>query len=746
MPQVIPVIALQISALAANAAVALGGSLATVHTVGAIAYSAASIGVPLAAGLLATSALTPGVPKQTVQTPINQPVASRVSGFGECRLSGVRALFETSGEKAVDVLALHDGKINAFTGYYLNDDLVTLSGGYVVSPDGKKYSGGDRCKILTRLGEDTETAFAEVTALFPGVWSSTHRGDGVASVAMICRQATKKHQLDRWPNGVPLLSVSAELQLVYDPRDVVQIQGDKSTYVYSDNPILCLLAYLTDASGGMGLDYPTRISPAVADWIAAADLCDATVTLSDASTETRYRCAGVYRHDNPPSDVIAQLLSTCDGWLALRGDGAFTVRAGLYADPTVTILDKHVVAETVRYFIGDEEAVNEIAVSFTNPATGFQEDEAGTPLRNAADIAARGVVRSQKLDLSWVPSATQARRLGERQLTRHSARLRGTTRTNLYGLNALGERYLQRTSTENAALADVVVEVIKVTIDLQGLAVTFDWIEADAAIDASDDGQDPAPTPVARPTAPALVAPTITGIVGVYDPAGSVDTGARLEVTVDSPLAQDVEWVLRWRKTGDTDWHEAPYSDIADGAAVVLLSGFVPASTGLDVEAAYVTAGGQSPWSATFTFTTAAPTTAFDAAVAAAIAAAGGGGGGAAVTVTASENLAAGDAVSFWNSSGAKVRRADATDDTKQVDGFVKVAVTSGNPATVYLPGGVNDALTGLTPGAIYFLSTTPGALTVTPPTTGGQWLQEVGKAADATHLVFAPKTGSLLA
>lgn len=114
------------------------------------------------------------------------------------------------------------------------------------------------------------------------------------------------------------------------------------------------------------------------------------------------------------------------------------------------------------------------------------------------------------------------------------------------------------------------------------------------------------------------------------------------------------------------------------------------------------------------------------------------------VVVTASEALTAGQVVSLWNSSGGKVRKADNSDDSKQADGFVLANVLSGAAATVYLPGAVNAALSGLTPGALYFLDTA-GGVTVTPTTAGGTWLQEVGRAADATHLVFNPKTGELL-
>lgn len=112
------------------------------------------------------------------------------------------------------------------------------------------------------------------------------------------------------------------------------------------------------------------------------------------------------------------------------------------------------------------------------------------------------------------------------------------------------------------------------------------------------------------------------------------------------------------------------------------------------------------------------------------------------VDIVCSEDLAAGKFVSFWSSSGAKVRKADNTDDTKQADGWVAQAFTSGQTARVYT-GGINDTVSGLTPGALYFLGTSGGVIT-SPPTSTGTWRQELGRAADATHLPFTNKSGSL--
>lgn len=104
-------------------------------------------------------------------------------------------------------------------------------------------------------------------------------------------------------------------------------------------------------------------------------------------------------------------------------------------------------------------------------------------------------------------------------------------------------------------------------------------------------------------------------------------------------------------------------------------------------------------------------------------------------TITASEALAAGDFVNVWNSTGAKVRKADATTAGKEAHGFVLAAVANGAPASVYFEGS-NTAVTGLTPGP-QFLSTTAGTAASAAPTGSGNVVQRLGVATSATSLNF---------
>ena len=110
-------------------------------------------------------------------------------------------------------------------------------------------------------------------------------------------------------------------------------------------------------------------------------------------------------------------------------------------------------------------------------------------------------------------------------------------------------------------------------------------------------------------------------------------------------------------------------------------------------------------------------------------------------SIAASENLSASDLVNVYNNGGTVgVRKADAATPGREANGFVLAAVTSGANAQVYFEGPVTG-LTGLTGGAVYFLSdTTPGSVTSTVTTTSGSIVQRIGRAIGTTSINFEPQ------
>jgi hypothetical protein len=108
--------------------------------------------------------------------------------------------------------------------------------------------------------------------------------------------------------------------------------------------------------------------------------------------------------------------------------------------------------------------------------------------------------------------------------------------------------------------------------------------------------------------------------------------------------------------------------------------------------------------------------------------------------IQASENLAAGDFVNVHNSTGLRVRKADASNG-RVAHGFVLSSVTSGQNATVYY-GNLNTGVSGLTVGdELYLSGSTAGAVTATPPSTAGHSVQRLGVATGTTEMLVEIQT-----
>lgn len=113
-------------------------------------------------------------------------------------------------------------------------------------------------------------------------------------------------------------------------------------------------------------------------------------------------------------------------------------------------------------------------------------------------------------------------------------------------------------------------------------------------------------------------------------------------------------------------------------------------------------------------------------------------------SLVASEAIAARDLINI--AASGQVRKADASND-RPAHGFALAAITATASGLIYVEGTITG-LSGLTPGARYFLSdSVAGGITLTPPSSGaGKISQEVGTAVSATELTFEPQTAFPLA
>lgn len=514
MPQAIPAIA-----AAAKAAFAYVASASTAVAAGTatLAQYATVLAVNAAVAVASNALFRPQVPDQDFARSVRkQSIPDRVSGYGRVRLGGAYMCYEAIGEFAYCVYAMHDGLIDGFETLYLNDRPEVVTGGYVArGADGRYGGGGNLVRIDTRRGFPTETRYAEVD-IPTSIWDANARGDGVASMLMRAKVGNIKYFLGDYPNGLPQPSRVARLQLCWDARlgerGTIVDDDDKDaspTWAWTQNPVWQLLDYMTNPSTGMGLDVAMFL-PRIEDWIVAADACD-----EDVAGTPRYQAGGVYTHSTAPADVIAALLASFDGWMTQDGQGAFTVQAGKYYEPTVVITDADIIALSRQFFVEDERAINEMVVSFTDPAFDYAEVESD-PIRNEFDIMDRGEVRSQRLALPWVQNNKQAQRLGKIALSKASAPISGTVTTTLAGLAAFAERRIRiQAPSDSEVMADIVVEIAPLTLNPDmTVSIPFKSVDENAYEDGTT-GEGPGD--IGRPDLEPIPDPVILDAIAFFD-------------------------------------------------------------------------------------------------------------------------------------------------------------------------------------------------------------------------------------
>lgn len=485
-------------------------SVQAAATIANIAYITAYAATTLALNAAVVAGMN-AIVQSSLPDPENQKVTRKqprplrcylVGDYSRC--SGAYMLREATGTRLGVVLALAEGRLADISKYYLTDDVVTLDGsGWVQAGTDGRYGTGDLVKIETRLGLPTETHYGFLTTDFASVWPTTARGDGIASLMMWCDHRSRESQGKLFPNGEPIPSVVARA-VCYDWRQDstaggagAQRRADPATWGPSSNPVVWAVFIEWHR---VGRNWDRCIAPVLADLTDEADYCDDLVATA-TGTEKRYACAGNYYSNTEPDAVRAALMATMDGWLSTSGKGHLVIKAGRYVEPDFILPGEHIEGYVWRAFQQDEDSCNQLVISYVSPEHDFTLIEAEA-WRDEDAISATGRERTESLQLNWVSSFSQARRLGKRKMSRLNAARRGQIRTGIYGLNGLGKRYIRIQNPEVPSMVDAVLEVMNVEIDFGSSQVIFDVILADTDIDAWDPATEEGDAPGDIPAPP----------------------------------------------------------------------------------------------------------------------------------------------------------------------------------------------------------------------------------------------------
>lgn len=238
--------------------------------IGLIVSGVTSIGLAL---------LTPSPKPNTTESAIKEPRPPRVSAYGESRLYGAYILYEQAeGQAACDVWAVHEGQLSAVVERYLSDDRITLVGNTVQEGDDGRYRDG-KLLFYNTDGSSPGVPFSAVIERVPNIWTANHRGDGVVLVALVCRAVDDDKYLETYPSGVPQASIAAKWQKCPDPH--AADPTNESLWTYTENAIRHLMHYKMVREG---VDYATKIAPAIDLWRSASDICDEAIPITGMQT------------------------------------------------------------------------------------------------------------------------------------------------------------------------------------------------------------------------------------------------------------------------------------------------------------------------------------------------------------------------------------------------------------------------------------------------------------------------------
>lgn len=269
---------------------------------------------------------------------VRDPIAPQRFVYGEDMVSGPIIYSNLSGAEGRDLwvwIALAGHEIDSFQSYRFDDTNIALTD---LDGSGNITSGkfDDVAVIATQLGTSTQVVPTALNAAFAEI-NTNHRARGWAT--LLTKLSLVEGKTDAFENGAPQnLRAVLRGRKVYDPRDGAQIIDDESTWVWSDNPALCLADFLRWQKFGLGESHERIDWPKV---ITAANICDQTVTVPGGGTQKRYTINATFDSVMAKRDVRNLIVAAMLGRLVFS-QGKWKMWAGAAITADVTLNENNV--------------------------------------------------------------------------------------------------------------------------------------------------------------------------------------------------------------------------------------------------------------------------------------------------------------------------------------------------------------------------------------------------------------------
>lgn len=334
MPQAIPAIVAGLKATAFT----IGSYAVTYGTIAKVALIAASAAYSRNQAKKAKAAFA-SLRDQGTTVTFSDPMAVAAWIYGECRVGGVVIFAHTTGASNKDlhqVMALCPHSLSEIGDIYFGDEALGMpwAGGSPSNvPDvSSPYYGSTRINRKVLGG----SADSELVSESGGAWTTSDKLTDISSLYV-----KTLWNVDKFPQGLSFnISCDVKGRACFDPRD--------SSTAYTNNPALILRDYLVNFLGYSTAEIDDD------DVIAAANICDETVTIADTTTQARYTFNGRILTDTKPADGRQMIARSMAGWCAKVG-AKWRMKAGAHQTSSLSL--------TAADFIGPIEWINQDPIS-----------------------------------------------------------------------------------------------------------------------------------------------------------------------------------------------------------------------------------------------------------------------------------------------------------------------------------------------------------------------------------------------
>ncbi len=468
--------------------------------------------------------------------------------YGQTKVGGAIVFDDSDGPNnkyLSRIIAFAGHEINAFSQIYMGKYLLSLSGDSVTSAQEIDEKGAavnapvtkfnNYIKIRRVLGDHTASLDGSGLTNFSTKWTNNHILRGIAHLAIVFEYVD-----DVWDEGLPEISALVEGKKVYDPRKdstssayvsglgVSTHRADQpGTWQYDNNPALIVRDFLTDSNYGLG-EEDTNIDD---DLIGtAASVSEESVTDGD-----KYTCNGAWLTSQPPVDVIAQLMTSCAGYL-WYAQGKWRLKAGKDVSPTVTLTEDDLrspLSVATRHSRRDN--FNAVRGTFRGPKSNYQFTD--YPTVTATDFVTidGGLESTMDLALPFTDTPEQAQRLANIALEKNRSQI---TVVGSFGLNAFPLQVSDTVNITNTRFGwtNKLFEVVAWGLSIEDYVLQVDLVLRETTPTTYDEFQNVTGFESDNTTLPGPLGEVVVGtgdVVSTTDVTGLTASGGIREISVN---------------------------------------------------------------------------------------------------------------------------------------------------------------------------------------------------------------------